>query len=144
MVINDWLDHGHYVARNLVCRSALLQLGEQIQRFGKRNGGKMPTGLLDPSLDIPRAWMLQCPMSARMTYVFDFTADQRPDRPICWDGQPHVPARIFPWLNKPQRNVLLADGTVRTLPEPEFQALRLTGTRLSLDQVPSRSAKPRL
>lgn len=45
---------------------------------------------------------------------------------ICWDSVPHLTRHgLFPFLNRQYRNVLLVNGTVKTLSEDEFEALHL-------------------
>ncbi len=125
-----------YNATFAMCKANLKQVGLAVQIYRSAHAGKIPPTLkaLLPILKSRSPFM--CPLSgneATPTYhevAYQYRFLSRPNQTdiICWDSHPHRRWQIyFVWLNRPNRNVLLADGQVKNISEEEFQHLHLQG-----------------
>ena len=132
----ELISYDKYSARFVTCKTNLKQVGLAVQTFRSAHGGGMPPTLkaLLPILKSRSPFM--CPLSGteatptyhEVAYQYRFISKPNETDIICWDSHPHRRWQIyFVWLNRPNRNVLLADGQVINMQEAEFQKLHLSG-----------------
>ena len=127
LAFGDAVSNAKYNARVASCKANFNQIRLAVQFYQAAHGGKMPAAL-KALLPITRSkGGFRCPYSG-IGYDYRFLAQPKGSDIICWDSQPHRPMHsVFIWLNRLNRNVLLADGQVRNMPEAEFQRLHLLG-----------------
>ena len=137
----ELISYEKYNARFVTCKMNLKQVGLAVQTFRSAHGGETPPTLkaLLPILKSRSPFM--CPLSGteatptyhEVAYQYRFLSKPNETDIICWDSHPHRRWQTyFVWLNRPNRNVLLADGQVRNMPEAEFQRLHLAGQNWTL------------
>ena len=132
LTFGDAVSNAKYNARAASCKANFRQIKVAMQTYQAAHGGKMPTALkaLFPITHSQSVFL--CSYSGTV-YDYRFLAQPKASDIICWDSHPHRPMHsVFVWLNRPNRNVLRADGQVTNLPEDEFQRLRLSGQRPAL------------
>ena len=103
----------------------------------------MPASLkiLQPIMGSQSVFM--CPLSGfsdapkYTEHGYDYRLLRKPSRTdiICWDSSPHQPQHgVFLFLNRDNRNVLLANGQVLDMEEKQFRRLHLQGQTWIIDQ----------
>jgi hypothetical protein len=135
----DAIGNAKYHARNVACKSNLKRIGQQIATYRKAHNGQMPDDLtqLQPSCKHSAICTItgyELKANGRLTYyTYAYRRLKAPNATdiISWDRKVHVPQHIFG--NAPCRNVLTANGTVKTLDEKDFISLGLTGSVNELD-----------
>ena len=124
MASSDTIGNAKYAVRSKVCHVNFDKIGQAILVFRSTHNGKMPLNLAA----LPNKYALSCPVTGAV-YGYRFLPNPLPDNIVCWDSQPQTPGHtVLTNLNKPNRNVLAANGNIRTLPEEQFQALHLPAT----------------
>jgi len=126
-----------YNAAFAMCKMNLKQVGLAVQTYRGSHAGKMPPALIALPPIINSQSPFWCPLSGNETtratyhevaYRYRFLGKPNAADIVCWDSHPHRRWQIyFTWLNRPNRNVLLADGQVKNMSEAEFQKLHLVG-----------------
>ena len=133
---SDAVSNAKYNARTASCKANFNQMRLAAQSYQDAHGGKLPPTLkallpITHSRSVflcPNAGSSGPPNYAAIGYDYRFLAQPKGTDVICWDTQPHRPMHsVFAWLNRPNRNVLLADGQVKNMPEAQFQRLHLVG-----------------
>ncbi len=121
---SDTIGNAKYAVRSKVCHENFAKIGQAILVFRNTHNGKMPPSLAA----LPPKYSLSCPVTGA-AYEYRFLPNPQPTDIICWDNQPQPPKHtVLTNLNKLNRNVLAANGSVRTLSEVQFQALHLPVT----------------
>jgi hypothetical protein len=115
------------------CHSNLKVVGLAMSMYKDDFNGQLP-----PSLDmlvkyVDKDLYFACPGSpsakGAVPYFYSPEQNPEPNDMICWDPSLHtIRHGIFGLLSTKQRNVLFADGKVRTLSEPDFQKLHAKQT----------------
>lgn len=115
------------------CKVNLKQIRVDIFAYQAKHAGKMPPSLKVLYPTVVSQLILVCPDSGFVNGTevsYDYRVLSKPSSTdvICWDSRPQQRWQTyFVWLNRPNRNVLLADGQVKNIREEEFQKLHLTG-----------------
>ncbi len=120
------------------CKNNLKQIGGAVARYAVDQEGRMPRAvadlkdwgyLLDESVfTCPGAEAAHVGGVFREEYRYLYRPLETPkdDDIISWDGRPHVVhRRVFWLLKRSYRNVLFANGEIKSIPEEQFQALGL-------------------
>ena len=137
VTFSDFVENAKYTAWVASCKANLKQFGLAIQTYRGNHQDAMPAHLqlLLPTLKSRGVSYALCRdtstcrnMTGRQGYVYRFLEKPKKTDIICWDSHPHRRWQTyFTWLNRPNRNVLMADGRVKNMPEAEFQKLHLSG-----------------
>ena len=136
LVFSDTVSNAKYNARVVSCKANFRVIGLAMHSYQASHSGKMPPTLkaLQPILKSQSVFV--CVLSPseqtypfrRTAYDYRFLGKPNGEDIICWDSHQHLPQHtIFVWLNRPNRNVLCADGQVKNLSEIDFQRLHLSG-----------------
>ena len=136
LAFSDAVTNAKYIGRLASCKANFNQVRLAVQSYQTSHGGQMPPTLkaLLPITHSRSVFM--CPNAGNdgppnygaIGYDYRFLVRPKSTDVICWDSRPHRPCHsVFVWLNHPNRNVLLADGQVKNMPEGDFQKLRLVG-----------------
>lgn len=143
LAFSDLVSNAKYNARAASCKANFNQIRLAVQSYQAAHGRKLPA-TLKALLPITRSrGVFQCPDAgnsgppscAAVGYDYRFLTQSKGSDIICWDSRPHRPCHtVFVWLNRSNRNILLADGQVKNLPEDEFQKLHLVGQNWILPQ----------
>lgn len=129
-VFGDAVSNAKYNARASSCKANFMVIGPAMQTYQNSHSGKMPPTLKALLPIIGSKDVFVCVLSpskqtfpfSRDAYDYRFLSKPNAKDIICWDSHPHLPQHtIFVWLNRPNRNVLYADGQVKNLPEADFQ-----------------------
>jgi prepilin-type processing-associated H-X9-DG protein len=134
----DAVWNSKYLARAASCNSSLTYLGYEITGYRKTHHGQVPPNLraLILMIGFEDRGVLMCPLSYDHVYTYHCVKNPGPNDPIAWDYGPHVPMHsLLRFLNRPNRNVLYADGRVVNMPEEAFQKLHLSGESLTFEQL---------
>lgn len=127
LAFGDAVSNAKYNARVASCKANLNQIGLTVLSYQAAHGGKLPATLRVLLPIVSSHNVFHCPYAGN-GYDYRFVARPEGTDVICWDSRPHQPCHsVFVWLNRPNRNVLLADGQVKNMPEAELQKLRLVG-----------------
>ena len=122
-----------YNSATAQCRANLKRISVDILAYQAKHAGKMPPSLKVLYPTVVSQLILVCPDSGFVNgkeVSYDYRPLSKPSNTdaICWDSHPQQRWQTyFVWLNRPNRNVLCADGQVKNLPEAEFQRLHLSG-----------------
>ena len=137
VTFSDFVENAKYTAWVASCKANLKQFGLAIQTYRGNHQDAMPAHLqlLLPTLKSRGVSYALCRdtstcrnMTGRQGYVYRFLEKPKKTDIICWDVQPHRPQHgVFVFLNRENRNVLLADGRVSNMEEGQFQRLHLQG-----------------
>jgi hypothetical protein len=136
LAFSDLVSNAKYNERVASCKANLRVIGLAVESYQASHSAKMPATLkaLQPILKSQSPFV--CPLSPseqtfpfrQSAYDYRFLSHPKGTDIICWDSHLHLPQHtIFVWLNRPNRNVLLADGQVLNMDEVRFQQLHLQG-----------------
>ena len=130
LALDDVVKNAKYTTRTKACHKNLTRVGQVLLLYRTAYGGKMPPSLV-PLLGGPKdKWIPLCPLSGS-GYVYRYLAKPVAGDIVCWDSHPHKPEHsVFTFLNQTNRNILTADGNVRTVSERQFQAFHLEGAKI--------------
>ncbi len=121
LVFADFIFNAKYSVRSKVCHANFGKIGQAILVFRSTHNGRMPLKLAS----LPNRYSLWCPVTGA-AYGYRFLPNPLPTDIVCWESWPQTPGHtVLTYLNKPNRNVLAANGDVKTLSEAQFQALHL-------------------
>ena len=136
LAFGDAVSNAKYSAREASCKANFGQIGSALHFYQTSHAERMPPTLKALLPTAGSKTIFVCPMSPseqtypfrRAAYDYRFLAQPKGTDVICWDSQPHRPMHsVLVWLNRPNRNVLLADGQVKNMLEDDFEQLHLSG-----------------
>ena len=129
----EMVSYAKYSSRAAQCRANLKRVGVDIFSYQAKHTGRMPPSLKVLYPTVVSQLVLVCPDSGfvngkEVSYDYRLLSKPSSTDAICWDSRPQTRWQTYlVWLNRPNRNVLYADGQVKNLPEDEFQKLHLAG-----------------
>ena len=134
-----------YRARNQSCLSNLRVIGTRLTHYRQQHG------IMPQSLRFVQKYAgdaaFHCPLetypypradNSETGYLYQYMPEPHNDAIICWDRQPHHPVSMFSSHDVECRNVLQADGAVRTISEEQFSKMRLTESHIETNAEKSK------